>query len=121
MNEYNTAPAPQSTAAIDSRAFERRAAHAEAFLRSLASRHRLMILCVLFEGETSVSELVARLGLTQSNLSRHLATLRGEGLVATRRERTTIYYAIGSERVRPILAELDRMFCQRDPLEGSAA
>ena len=44
-------------------------------------------------------------------LSRHLAMLREEGLVATRREGTTIYYRIGSERVRPILAELYRLFC----------
>ena len=52
-----------------------------------------------------------RLGLTQSNLSRHLSMLREEGLVATRRERTTIHYRIASERFRPILAELYRLFC----------
>jgi DNA-binding transcriptional ArsR family regulator len=87
------------------------AAEAEAFLRSLASRHRLMVLCSLIEGEVSAGELGRRLGLTQSNLSRHLAMLREEGLVATRRERTTIHYRIASERVRPILEELYRLFC----------
>ena len=92
-------------------ALRKRAGEAEAFLRSLASRHRLMILCTLLDGERSVGELVRRLGLTQSNLSRHLAMLREEGLVATRREGTVIYYRIGSERVRPILAELYRLFC----------
>ncbi|WP_264712827.1 ArsR/SmtB family transcription factor [Limobrevibacterium gyesilva] len=90
---------------------EARATEAEAFLRSLASRHRLMILCALLEGETSVGDLVRRLGLTQSNLSRHLATLREEGLVATRREGVVIHYRIASARVRPILAELYRLFC----------
>ncbi|HLI10011.1 MAG TPA: metalloregulator ArsR/SmtB family transcription factor [Alphaproteobacteria bacterium] len=91
---------------------EARAAEAEAFLRSLASRHRLMILCSLVErDEMSVGELRERLGLTQSNLSRHLATLREEGLVATRREGTVIHYHVASPRVRAILAELYRLFC----------
>ena len=93
---------------------EEKAGEAEAFLRSLASRHRLMILCILLEGEMSVGELGTRLGLTQSNLSRHLATLRDEGLLGTRRERTTIFYRITSERVFPMLAELYRMFCADD-------
>lgn len=90
---------------------EASATEAEAFLRSIASRHRLMVLCSLLDGEVSAGELGRRLGLTQSNLSRHLSMLREEGLVATRRERTTIHYRIASERVRPILAELYRLFC----------
>ncbi len=68
-------------AAMSPELLEERAGEAEAFLRSLASRHRLMILCSLLGGELSVGELGERLGLTQSNLSRHLATLRDEGLV----------------------------------------
>lgn len=96
---------------VDPVQMEASAAEAEAFLRSLASRHRLMVLCSLIEGEVSAGELSRRLGLTQSNLSRHLAMLREEELVATRREGTTIYYRIGSERVRPILEELYRLFC----------
>lgn len=90
---------------------EARAAEAESFLRSLASRHRLMILCDLVQGERSVGDILTRLGLTQSNLSRHLATLREEGLVATRREGTTIHYRIASDRVRPILEQLYKLFC----------
>lgn len=96
---------------MDPGELEARAAEAEAFLRSLASRHRLMILCSLIETEMSVGELIRRLGLSQSNLSQHLAKLREEGLVATRRDGTTIFYRIGSDRVRPILAELYRLFC----------
>lgn len=98
-----------------------RAAEAEAFLRSLASRHRLMILCILVDGELAVGELLRRLALTQSNLSRHLATLRDEGLVATRREGTVIYYRIASDRVRPLLAELHRLFCTTDHDRGPGA
>ena len=96
---------------MDPAELEARAAEAEAFLRSFASRHRLMILCSLLEGEMPVSELVRHLGLSQSNLSQHLAKLREEGLVATRRDGTSIFYRIGSDRVRPILAELYRLFC----------
>ena len=96
---------------FDQDAFGRKAKEAEALLRSLASRHRLMILCALLEGECPVGRLIERLGLTQSNLSRHLATLRQEALVATRREGTMIYYRIASQRVRPLLAELHRLFC----------
>ena len=99
---------------MDPAELEVRATEAEAFLRSLASRHRLMILCSLIEGEMQVSDLLRRLGLTQSNLSQHLAKLREEGLVATRREGTAIYYRIGSDRVQPILAELYRLFCAPD-------
>ena len=95
-------PEPQ----LDPAALEASAAEAEAFLRSLASRHRLMILCRLVDGETSVGEMLQTLGLNQSNLSRHLALLREEGLVATRREGTVIHYRIASDRVRPFLAEL---------------
>lgn len=101
---------------VDPAAMEARAGEAEAFLRSLASRHRLLILCrLVVQGEASVGELVCALGLTQSNLSRHLAMLREEGLVATRREGVTIHYRIGSERVRPILTELCRLFA--DPVQ----
>lgn len=96
---------------FDPATLEANAAAAEAFLRSLASRHRLMVLCSLVEGEASAGELARRLGLSQSNLSRHLAMLREEGLVSTRRERTTIHYRIASERVRPILEALYRLFC----------
>ncbi len=100
---------------------EEKAGEAEAFLRSLASRHRLLILCSLLGAELSVGELGSRLAMTQSNLSRHLAMLRDEGLVGARRERTKIYYRITSERVLPILAELYRMFCADAGADGPAA
>jgi DNA-binding transcriptional ArsR family regulator len=90
---------------------EAHAVAAESFLRSIANRHRLMVLCSLIDGEVSAGDLSRRLGLTQSNLSRHLATLREEGLVATRREATTIWYRIASDRVRTILQTLHGMYC----------
>lgn len=102
---------PPTDQPLDPAELEARAAEAEAFLRSIASRHRLMILCSLLDGELPVGDLVRRLGLSQSNLSQHLAKLREEGLVATRRDGTSIHYRIGSDRVRPILQELYRQFC----------
>ncbi|MDG3443204.1 ArsR/SmtB family transcription factor [Nitrospirillum amazonense] len=95
----------------DPSSLEARAAEAEAFLRSLASRHRLMILCALVQGEMTVGALGQHLGLAQSNLSQHLAKLRDEGLVATRREGTVIHYRIGSDKVRPMLEALYALFC----------
>ncbi|MGO8867755.1 MAG: ArsR/SmtB family transcription factor [Alphaproteobacteria bacterium] len=98
---------------IAPRDFRRRAGAASQFLRSLASRHRLMILCTLLEGECPAGDLGRRLGLRPSNLSQHLAKLRQERLVATRRVRTVIYYRLASERVAPILAALYRLFCKK--------
>ncbi|WP_211103807.1 ArsR/SmtB family transcription factor [Skermanella pratensis] len=89
---------------------EAQAAEAESFLRSLASRQRLMILCSLAEGEMQAGELVRRLGRSQSNVSQHPAKLREEDPVATRREGAAIHYRIASDRIRPTLAELHRLF-----------
>jgi len=63
-------------------------------LKLLASEQRLLILCKLIEGESSVSDLSAHVGLAQSATSQHLAKMRAEGLVATRREAQTIYYRL---------------------------
>jgi ArsR family transcriptional regulator, virulence genes transcriptional regulator len=96
---------------LEATALEAHAEAAKSFLRSIANRYRLMVPCLLVEGEISAGELSRRLGISQFNLSRHLGTLRDEGLVTTRREAMTIYYAIASERVRTMLQTLHGMFC----------
>ena len=63
-------------------------------MRALGNERRLMILCQLTEGERSVGELLPLVGLSQSALSQHLAVLREEAVVATRREGQTIWYRI---------------------------
>jgi ArsR family transcriptional regulator len=83
------------------------------FLRTLASKHRLMILCALAEGELSVNTLSQRLALAQPNVSQHLFKLKVEGLVAARREAQTVYYRLASDAVRPIIEHLYGMFCSR--------
>ncbi|WP_296981458.1 ArsR/SmtB family transcription factor, partial [Thalassolituus sp. UBA1505] len=76
---------PTQPALQDYEALEQHRQEAVRLLKALANEHRLNILCCLRRGEVSVSELSACLPLSQSALSQHLAWLRGEHLVHTRR------------------------------------
>jgi len=80
-------------------------------LKSLANAHRLMILCRLHEGEASVSELEAQIPLAQSALSQHLARLRHEGIVTTRREAQTIYYDLAPGPAVALIRQLYALYC----------
>jgi DNA-binding transcriptional ArsR family regulator len=88
-----------------------KAAEAESFLKALANRHRLMVLCQLHGGEMSVTRLQESIGLSQSSLSQHLARLREDRLVKTRRESQTIYYSLADGNVSRIIGLLYEMFC----------
>ena len=88
-----------------------RAAEAEAFLKAMANRYRLVILCQLHQGEKSVTTLQGGVGLSQSALSQHLARLREDGLVKTRRESQTIYYSLATPNVSELIALLYRLYC----------
>lgn len=91
---------------------EAKSEEAAAFLRSLASGPRLLIMCHLaVAGELSAGALVDRVGLSQSALSQHLAKLREQGLVAFRREAQTLHYSIADERASKLLALMHQMFC----------
>jgi ArsR family transcriptional regulator len=95
--------------------FEARATEIARILRSLANERRLMIVCKLVEwGEANVGTLADAVGLSQSALSQHLAKLREDGVVATRRESQTIWYRIEDERVEQLLAALHGLFCKPD-------
>lgn len=80
-------------------------------MKVLANPHRLIILCELHKGERSVGALESAVGLRQSPLSQHLAKLRRDGLVKTRRESQTIYYALASPKVSKVIALLHRLYC----------
>jgi len=95
------------------REMQKNAGQAAAFLKSLANPHRLAILCVLGEGEVSVGELNERVELSQSALSQHLAVLREENLVATRREGQTIYYSVLPGPASDVIHVLHRHFDPR--------
>src|SRR6185312_900353 len=80
------------------------------FLSILGNGKRLAILCLLVNGEMSVGAIAEKVQLSQSALSQHLAKLRGEELVATRRVRQTIFYSCRSEQVREVLSTLNGIF-----------
>ena len=103
----------------DRTAFEASAAAAAAFLRALANERRLMILCQLGDGELSVGALQASLGLSQSALSQHLALLREEGILATRRQSQAIFYRIADPAAVKVIATLASIFCP--PAAGETA
>jgi ArsR family transcriptional regulator, virulence genes transcriptional regulator len=84
---------------------------ASEFLKSLASPVRLRILCTIIGKEASVGELADQLGVRQSVASQHLALLRKDGLVRTRREGQTIWYGLADERVIRIMDVLQQTFC----------
>ena len=91
------------------------AAHAEEaaqLLRALANPHRLLVLCVLSEGELPVSELNERVPLSQSALSQHLAVLREDGLVTTRRDGQAIHYRLAPGPAPTLIRTLHRLYCK---------
>ena len=79
------------------------------FLKGLAHPVRLQIIEYLKNGEASVGKLVQKLGVKQSNLSRHLATLRELGVLETRQEKTTVFYAIHDHDIFKILRPIAEM------------
>jgi len=87
------------------------AQQATQLLKALANENRLMILCYLDGKELSVTELNNCLDLSQSALSQHLAILRRDGLVKTRRESQTIFYSLKGEEAKRIINTLHQMYC----------
>lgn len=89
-----------------------KAEEAAQFLRLLAHDARLLVLCALVEaGEAPAGRLVEISGLSQSALSQHLALLRDQGLVRTRREGVSVIYAIADPKVAALLTTLHGLFC----------
>jgi DNA-binding transcriptional ArsR family regulator len=83
------------------------------FLKALAHENRLMILCILAEGEKSVSELEDILSLRQPTVSQQLARLRADGLVSTRRDGKAIYYNLASDEARIVIGAIYDVFCKK--------
>ena len=107
--------------AIDAETMRAHAGAAARLLKALGNEKRLMVLCLLVEAERSVSEINARLDLSQSALSQHLAVLRADGLVTTRRDAQTIYYSLADGPAQRIIDTLHGIYCAGDrPMcEGS--
>lgn len=92
--------------------FAEKASQASDFLKAISHEARLMILCILSEGEKSVTEIETILGLQQAVVSQQLARLRHENVVATRRDGRQIYYSIANPDVSGIIDALYSMFCK---------
>lgn len=97
---------------LNMEAMEASAAQAVKLLKALANERRLFILCHLLDKELSVGEMNQHLGLSQSALSQHLALLRNDDLVRTRKEAQTVYYSLKSDEVREVIALLHTLYCQ---------
>ncbi len=82
-------------------------------LQSLGHKSRLMILCQLLDGEKSVGQLAEFLQARKSTVSQHLALLRKDRIVTTRRQGQTIFYAIASDPARRLLETLYEIYCPR--------
>ena len=99
-------------ARFDLALMEESAGRAAALLRLLANETRLMVLCQLADGELSVGAIQARINLSQSALSQHLARLRRDHLVVTRRAAQTIYYSLTGREVSAIMETLYIIYCE---------
>jgi DNA-binding transcriptional ArsR family regulator len=84
---------------------------AERLLKALSNRNRLMVLCLLIEGELSVGELLERIPLSQSALSQHLAMMRRDDLVRTGRKSQTICYSLAGDKAARVVGLLHDMYC----------
>lgn len=91
---------------------QRSARRAAPLLKAMSNPSRLVILCQLAEGERSVGELEEEVGLSQSGISQHLAVLRREHVVVTRRDKQTVFYSLASADVMALMATLHRVFCK---------
>lgn len=100
-------------------ALKTHAVRATALLKAMSNPARLMVLCQLAEGEKSVGELEGAVDLSQSGLSQHLALLRRESIVVTRRAGQTIFYSLASEEAAAVMRTLYAIFC--GPAAGKRA
>ncbi len=105
-------PSAAKTALPDAGEMAQHAHDAAELLKAIANPHRLQILCVLGERELSVGALNERIPLSQSALSQHLAVLRADGLVRTRRESQAIHYSVCPGPALDIIHVLHGHFCR---------
>ncbi len=96
---------------IDVDAMVTNAESAAKWLKAIANPYRLMILCLLLENEYSVTELNETVPLSQSALSQHLAVLRAQDLVETRKSSQVVFYKLKNEQVTEIISILHKQYC----------
>jgi DNA-binding transcriptional ArsR family regulator len=99
---------------IDAQRMASAAQKASELMKTLGHKDRLMVLCHLSSGEKSVGELATLLEIPQSPLSQHLARMRKENLVVTRRDAQTIYYSIASDEAAAMVTLMHDLYCGND-------
>lgn len=109
--EKPSMPNPKQDAADVAAEMKANAKIASSMLKAIANESRLLILCNLEGKELSVTALNEQLDLSQSALSQHLAVLRKDGLVKTRRESQTIYYSLSDVRASKVIKTLHELYC----------
>ena len=109
MNEVKDTAAPEDLAQLTE--LHDMATNACELLKAMANEWRLMILCQLTEGEKTVSELQSMLGLSQSALSQHLAILRREKIVKSRKHAQSVSYSLTGDEATKVMESLHEVFC----------
>ncbi len=103
---------PQPLIDHESLAWTAQVTAASYLLKAMASPHRLMLLCTLGKGERSVGDLAQTVGLRQATVSQHLARLRLERLVETRRAARTVYYRLAEGPAAAVIQVLHHFYCR---------
>ena len=80
-------------------------------LRSLSHPVRLKVLCFVMDGEKSVSELTEFCDISQSAMSQFLNRMRAEGIVASRKDGTHVYYSIADSKIVKLLRAIKEIYC----------
>ena len=106
-----TVPEKRDAEGTDLAAMRDHAGEAAQLLKALANENRLMLLCTLAEGELSVGQLNERIPLSQSALSQHLALLRRDGLVHTRRAAQQVFYSLADGPAAHVIEALHDLYC----------
>lgn len=109
--DINKKPINQSVKGESAEAMRDHASAAATLMKALGNESRLMILCLLAEGERSVGEINDLVALSQSALSQQLGRLRAQGLVRTRRESQTIYYSLAPGPADRVIQLLHDIYC----------
>ena len=97
---------------MDLQTMQASAEKASDMMKLLGHPHRLMILCELKVGEQSVGELSKKIGIAQSPLSQHLARMRHENVVESRRDAQTVYYSLKDGEASQLIQALYEIFCE---------
>lgn len=80
-------------------------------LDCLSNPNRLLITCMLIEGEKKPSEILDEIGTTKGNISQHLKLLELSGIIKAKRDGNKIYYSINDEKVKKLVTQIKKIYC----------